>query len=69
MQTTDRFKIAALAMALAFTLAACEQQGPAEEAGEKVDTAVEETQEAVGEVTESVTETVEEASEQTGSGN
>ncbi len=41
---------------LAFSLAACEQEGPAEEVGENIDEAVEETQEEAEELGDKIEE-------------
>ena len=51
-----------VATALLFPLAACDRSaGPAEQAGERVDQAVEETREQVEQAAEKVGETVEQA--------
>lgn len=42
-----------LSLTLPLVLAACEQEGPAEEAGENVDQAVEDTGDAIDEATDS----------------
>ena len=55
--------LAALALALG-TLAGCEQEGPAERAGEEVDEAVEEAGDTVEEAGEAIEETAEEAEEE-----
>lgn len=52
---------------LAFTLAACEQEGPAEQAGEEVDEAVEEagdTMEETGDAIEDKADEMEEEAEE-----
>jgi hypothetical protein len=54
---------ATLIVLLGFALIACEQEGPAEEAGEKVDEAVEEASEKVEEAGEAVEEKAEETKE------
>ena len=46
---------------LVFSFAACEKEGPAEKAGEKVDKAVENTQEKMEEAGEKMEETAEKA--------
>lgn len=43
---------ALLASALAFTLSACDDQGPMEEAGEEVDEAVDDTGDAIDDATD-----------------
>jgi hypothetical protein len=49
----------ALTMALgSFTLAGCERQGPAEEAGENIDEAVEETGDAMEDAGDETEETI-----------
>ncbi|WP_458524937.1 hypothetical protein [Onishia taeanensis] len=47
---------------MAFGLAACEEEGPAEQAGENIDEAMEDAGESVEEMGESVEEAAEESS-------
>jgi len=49
--------------ALIFTLASCEQEGPAEKAGKNIDEAVEEMQEKAEDTGDKVMEQVEEATD------
>lgn len=58
----NRVRNAPLALALVLSMAACEQQGPAEQAGEQVDQAAEQAAEQA----ESAAERVGEAAEETG---
>lgn len=53
-----------LVVLLVFSVAACEQEGPAEEAGEAVDEAVEETGEGLEEAGEAVEEETEEMTDE-----
>lgn len=46
---TNRILIAAVTLFFALGLAACEPEGPVEEAGEQIDQGIEETREAVEE--------------------
>lgn len=52
MKLSQTILSALLAGAFMFTLAACDRDGPVEEAGEKVDEQVEETGDAVEDVTD-----------------
>lgn len=56
--------IGLIVLVLAFALAACEQQGPMESAGEKADEAIEETREKMEEAGEAVEEKAEELTEE-----
>jgi hypothetical protein len=60
---TKKIIIIAISIVLASAFIACEQEGPAEEAGEKIDEAAEETAEAVEEAGETVEEKAEEVKE------
>jgi len=64
MMTTSKLKAAFLALALtgsAAVLAGCEEEGPAERAGEKIDNAGEEMGEAVEEFGDAVEDTADDA--------
>ena len=50
-------------LSLVLIFSSCEEQGPAEEAGEKIDEAMETTQQKVEEAGEKIEETVEEGRE------
>lgn len=63
MLTVKRILSGVCCALLAINLVACEQQGPAERAGEKVDEAVEETKETMEEVGEDMQEAAEETGE------
>ena len=63
MKTLQRIIILMCAGLLLVSFTACEQQGPAERAGEKVDEATEETGEQVNEAGEEVEETMKETTE------
>ncbi len=52
MKLNETITAALLASAFIITLAGCEQQGPLEEAGEKVDNAVENTGDAIEDSTD-----------------
>lgn len=52
MKLNETITAALLASALIITLAGCEQEGPLEEAGEKVDDKVEQTGDAVEDATD-----------------
>ena len=54
---------AIVAAALAVVLAGCEQEGPAERAGERIDESVEETTQAIEETAERAGERVEQTGE------
>ncbi|MDZ7750617.1 MAG: hypothetical protein U5S82_02890 [Gammaproteobacteria bacterium] len=55
--------VIAAAGALLLNLAGCEEQGPAEEAGEEIDQMVEEGREGAGEAAEEAAEKLEEATD------
>ncbi len=55
--------VIAAAGALLLTLAACEEQGPAEEAGEEIDQMTEEAREATSEAAEETAEKLEETTD------
>ncbi len=61
MNSKTSFLTPVLAAALAFTLFACEQQGPAEKAGENIDEAVDNVGDAAEDAAEAVGDKVEEA--------
>lgn len=67
---SQRFRTSALALLFALTggvfLAACDNEGPAEEAGENIDEAVEETTDGSDDYMDETKETVEEGMEETG---
>lgn len=58
-----RTSLALGAVLLGLTLVACEQEGPAEKMGEKVDEAAEKAGQAMEKAAESVKETAEEAAD------
>lgn len=58
-----RIGIAIFSLLTVILLASCEQQGPAERAGEKIDEGLEETGERVEETTEEAAEEIEEAAD------
>ncbi|WP_192035534.1 hypothetical protein [Halomonas sp. YLGW01] len=57
----DKFGIMLLVVMMSVVISGCEQEGPAEEAGEKIDNAMEDTGEAIEEAGENVEEAAEEA--------
>tara|TARA_Y100001933_G_C18815567_1_gene486942 strand:+ start:90 stop:317 length:228 start_codon:yes stop_codon:yes gene_type:complete len=57
------FALILCSLGLAMVLQSCEEQGPAEKAGEKVDSAIEQTQEKLEEAGEKMEEAVEEGGE------
>lgn len=57
----DKLGIMLLVAMMAVVITGCEQEGPAEEAGEKIDNAMEDTGEAIEDAGENVQDAAEEA--------
>jgi len=58
-----KFAVVLAALFLSFALSACEEEGPAEQAGEAVDDAAEQTSEAVDDAMEKTGEAMDDAAE------
>ena len=61
---SNKFLLPIIVFSLAGILTACDKQGPAEEAGEKIDNIVEDTQKKMDDAVETVTEKTKEAMEE-----